>query len=388
MGLALSFLMHLGILAWALVTIQSTPELSAPEVVPISVAIVTPSELTRMKAGDENAKELEARAKDKPSPDASKNDTRKPQQAAAPPPPPPAAEPPPEPVQPEPAPEPAKAEPPPEPPKPDPIEEKIAALANEPPPPPAPPPGPTPEEQKALEEKLEAERRAEEQKKAEEERRAEEERKAEEKRRAEEKARAEAKAKADAKAKAKADAKARADAKAKAEAKAREDAKTKELNLEQLAMAIAKAPDDGQPKALLDKDPTKKGQQAAGINPDTRYTGRTAGTPDGKESVLSAREADLLKGQLNAQLKQCWRLPGGGGGPETPVVRLTWRMKPDGSLDGEPRVLQPQNSPAFQVAAEAAMRAVRNCAPFRLPPDKYAAWGNITDWEFDPRQMF
>ncbi|MEQ1711625.1 MAG: protein TolA, partial [Hyphomicrobium sp.] len=79
MGLAISFLLHLGILAWALVTIQGTPELKADEVVPISVAIVTPSELTRMKQGDENAKELEAKAKDKPSPDTSKLDTKKPQ---------------------------------------------------------------------------------------------------------------------------------------------------------------------------------------------------------------------------------------------------------------------------------------------------------------------
>lgn len=368
-GLAISFLLHLGILAWALITIQGTPELKADEAVPISVAIVTPSELTRMKQGDEYAKELDAKPKDTPSPDNSKLDTKKPQLTAAPPPPPPpAAEPPP----PEPAkPEPAKAEPPkPEPPKPDPIEEKMAALAKEPPPP-EPAPGPTPEEQKLLEQKLEEQRKAAEEQKQ---------------KAAEAKAKADAKAKAEAKAKA--DAKAKALAKAKAAAKAKEDAKTKELNLEQLAMAIAKAPDDAQQKALIDKDPTKRGQQAAGTNPDTKHTGRTAGTADGKDQVLSARDADILKGQLNAQLKQCWRLPGGGGGPDTPIVRLAWRMRPDGSLDGEPRVLQPQNSPAFQVAAEAALRAVRTCAPFRLPPDKYAAWGNITDWEFDPRQMF
>lgn len=369
-GLAISFLLHLGILAWALVTIQGTPELKSDDVVPISVAIVTPSEFTRMKQGDEYARELEAKAKDKPSPDTSKNDTKKPQQSATPPPPPPpAAEPPPPP------PEPAKAEPEkPAPPQPDPIAEKMAALAKEPPPPPEPAPGPTPEEQKALADKLAQEqRRAEEQKKLEEQKKAEEKRKAEERKKALEKARADAKAKALAKAKAD---------------KAKEDAKTKELNLEQLAQAIAKAPDDATPKALVDKDPTKKGQQAAGTSPDAKHTGKTAGTAEGKDPVLSAREADLLKGQLNAQLKQCWRLPGGGGGPETPIVRLAWRMRPDGTLDGEPRVLQPQNSPAFQVAAEAALRAVRTCAPFRLPPDKYAAWGNITDWEFDPRQMF
>ena len=44
LGLALSLVLHLGILAWALISIQATPELRAPDVLPIEVAIVTPSE--------------------------------------------------------------------------------------------------------------------------------------------------------------------------------------------------------------------------------------------------------------------------------------------------------------------------------------------------------
>ena len=38
------------------------------------------------------------------------------------------------------------------------------------------------------------------------------------------------------------------------------------------------------------------------------------------------------------------------------------------------------------VAAEAAVRAVRECSPFDLPADKYSTWRTIT-WEFDPSQM-
>ena len=102
--------------------------------------------------------------------------------------------------------------------------------------------------------------------------------------------------------------------------------------------------------------------------------------------MLSAREQDLLKGKISAQLRGCWRLPGGGGGIETVVVTVHWRLRPDGSLDGEPQVERPQATPVFQIAAEAAVRAVKACAPFTLPPDKYSAWRAII-WDFDPREM-
>jgi hypothetical protein len=44
--------------------------------------------------------------------------------------------------------------------------------------------------------------------------------------------------------------------------------------------------------------------------------------------------------------------------------------------------------PLAQVAAESAVRAVVQCAPFGdiLRPEKYALWREI-DFVFDPRQM-
>ena len=32
------------------------------------------------------------------------------------------------------------------------------------------------------------------------------------------------------------------------------------------------------------------------------------------------------------------------------------------------------------------MRAVRECAPFHLPPERYNVW-RVIIWEFDPTQM-
>ena len=75
-------------------------------------------------------------------------------------------------------------------------------------------------------------------------------------------------------------------------------------------------------------------------------------------------------------------MPGGGGGTDTPVVNVRFQLRQDGSLDGEPVLVAPQSSPLYSIAADASIRAIKQCAPFQLPPDKYGAWSTVT-WEFD-----
>ena len=355
-GLLMSMAFHAALLGWAFLSMRSVKELPSPETPAISAELITPSEFLRLKQGSEDAKSLETKANDKPTEDDSKNDTKKPDSTQAPPAPPPpqevakVEEPPP--------PEPPKVEPPPpEPPKPDPI-----AKAIEEPPPPEPTPGPTPDEQKALEQKLEEQRKADEAKK-----------KAEEE--------AKKKAEEDAKKKKLADKKA-AEKKA-AEKKA---AEAKKFDANKLASLIDKVPDDAQQKALIDKDPRKKGQQAAGTSQTATATGKEAGTATGTDTVLSAREADLLKGLIKGQLAQCWRLPGAGGGTVIPTVKLRWKLSPDGSLQGDPVVESAPTDTLGGAASEAALRAVRGCQPFHLPPESYEAWKDI-EWTFDPNQM-
>ena len=67
-------------------------------------------------------------------------------------------------------------------------------------------------------------------------------------------------------------------------------------------------------------------------------------------------------------------------------TRSGGQPKRDGSLDGEPTVVEPQSAPEFRVAALAAIQGVKICAPFALPPEQYAAWKTVT-WEFDPHEM-
>lgn len=378
LGLVLSLLFHASLLGWALFSMRTAQPLLSPDTPAISADIITPSEFLRLKQGSEDSKNLETKANDQPKPDDSKNDTPKPSNAP-PPPPPPAeqvakAEPPPEPEPPQ------AAEPPPPPPpaktEPDPISKKI----DEPPPPPEPQPGPTPDEKKLLEQKLEQERQAEEAKK-----------KADEE--AKKKAEAEAKKKAEDEAKKKAEEEAKKKKAAELKKKKQEEAKKKaeaakkQFDPSKIASLLEKSPDDATPKALLDKDKKKKGQQASGSSSTSTHFGKEAGTQTGSDTVLSAREQDLLKGMLKSQLNGCWRPPGTGGGSEVPVVELHWELNADGTLAGEPRVTSAPSTTAGQVYAEAALRAVRMCAPFRLPPDKYEGGWKYIDWTFDPREM-
>ena len=359
-GLLVSLLVHGALLFWAVFSMRAVEQLPPDETPVISAEIITPSEFLRLKQGSEDSKKLETKAKEEPKPDESKNDTKKPDDAPPPPPPPQEVAKLEEPTPPEP-PKAAEPPPPPEPPKP-PEPDPIAKKIDEPPPPPEPAPGPTPDEQKLLQQKIEEENK----KKAEEE--------------AKKKAEEEAKKKAEELKKKKAEEERK---KRIAEAKKKAEEAKKKFDANKIAELLNKAPDDAEKqKALLDKDPRKKGQQASGTSQTAELTGKEAGVANGHDVVLSAREQDLLKGMIKAQLLRCSKMPGGGGGTDTPVVDVRFRLNQDGSLNGEPEVINPQAAPLFTIAAAASVNAVKNCAPFSLPPDKYGAW-SMVEWTFD-----
>lgn len=337
LGFAVSLMCHAALLGWAVYSIQATPSLPLPEAPTIEARLITPAEFTRLRQGDPDSEQMDAKPKDEPKPQVSKTEAEKPKPKAAPPP--PASEPPP-PVEPEEKPPEKAAEKEPEPPR-DPIAEKLAGL-------PPPPEVPSEEEKQ----KLEAERQKVEQEK---------------KRKAE------------------------AERKKREAAKRKEEARKKKIAEEKRKAAEKKKRefDADRIAALLDKTPEKRGSpQSSQYEPSkpTDYTGPVAGEREGRGNELTAREADLLKGRISAQIRDCWRLPGGGGGIETTVVKLRWRLKQDGGLEGIPEILGGRSDPVYQIAAEAAKRAVICAAPFNLPPESYQSWRIIT-WDFDPRHM-
>jgi hypothetical protein len=90
---------------------------------------------------------------------------------------------------------------------------------------------------------------------------------------------------------------------------------------------------------------------------------------------------------LKAQLMSCWNVPVGVSEAKDLVVTVRFSLGRDGSLSGEPMVVNHGRNALFQVAAESALRAVRRCQPFRLPASKYEAWQEV-EVNFDPNEMF
>lgn len=99
-----------------------------------------------------------------------------------------------------------------------------------------------------------------------------------------------------------------------------------------------------------------------------------------------------LKDVLLAQMRECWNVPVGAPNPEQLIVQVRVFLAPDGRL-AQPPLLEAASrvaaagNPYMRTAAEAALRAVSVCEPYkRLPPDKYDAWREIV-MTFDPSKM-
>ncbi len=132
--------------------------------------------------------------------------------------------------------------------------------------------------------------------------------------------------------------------------------------------------------ALLDKREQRR-NAATGATLNDKPS---LGAATGNAMTLSQNEIDALR----ARLRDCWDVPVGVLDARDLFVVVRIQFKRDGSLEGDPAVLNNISHPAFQVAAESALRAVRKCAPYSfMPVAKYDVWKDI-EVKFDPREMF
>lgn len=139
--------------------------------------------------------------------------------------------------------------------------------------------------------------------------------------------------------------------------------------------------DPGRIAALLDKMPEeRKPQPTPAPSPQVPDQSRV-----GAQTSLSISEVDALRQQISA----CWSPPVGATNAADLIVSLNIWLNPDGSLARAPEIARGGFAlSSFQRAAQdAALRAVRRCAPYRMPVDKYASWREI-EVRFDPSQMF
>jgi colicin import membrane protein len=202
---------------------------------------------------------------------------------------------------------------------------------------------------------------------------------------AEAKARAEAKAKADAEAEAKRVTEAKAKAKAEAEAKAQAEAEAKKVaEAKAKAEAEAKARKEAQLAKKLDMgdlkqflDNKEKSQSSGATGSEVQKTA-SLGTATGTSAKLNPSMRDGLIGLLQDQMRQCYTVPiSASGGEVTPPV-LDIRLSADGSLAAQPSIASSGNSSTDRAVADAALRAVRRCAPYKIPAS-YAPYFN--DWK-------
>lgn len=87
---------------------------------------------------------------------------------------------------------------------------------------------------------------------------------------------------------------------------------------------------------------------------------------------MNAIQAAAFDAWLFEAYRKCWSAPAvaADGDPYIPKVRIA--LKADGALEAA-RLVNPPSDPATKPQAHAAMKAVRNCDPLRVP-DKYAAY--------------
>nr|WP_210496933.1 cell envelope integrity protein TolA [Microvirga antarctica] len=359
-GFWISGAAHVAILGAALFTISSVAKFPDAQE-GIAVEVLTDNQFSQITKGEKTAKEVLAAPKPRAERVADKTELRDPGEDKRDAPAPPKR---PEEMKVAEKEEPIASAPPPPPPPAKPAEAKVDAQA---------------EEQKKLIEKAEAEavaqRIAETRAKAEADAKA----KAEADAKAKARAEADAKAKADAEAKKIAEAKAEADAKKVADAKAKADAEAKARK----EAEVAKKLDFGDIKTLLQNK--EKNQSTGATGAEVQRTA-SLGTQTGNAPKLNPSQRDALMGILQEQFKRCFTPPISASAGNVVAPLLDIRLNQDGTLSQEPLVLKSGPSSTDRAIADAALRAVRRCAPYRVPAQfapQYADW-KLLKVEFDP----
>ena len=131
--------------------------------------------------------------------------------------------------------------------------------------------------------------------------------------------------------------------------------------------------------ALLDK---RESQRQTITN--TMVSPASLGTPNSNSQFLM----QSWMGALRARVESFWDIPAGSLDVADMVVQVRVRFNRDGSLKGEPMVLNNNPNPAFRVAAEASLRALHRGAPYTfLPASQYDTWNDV-ELDFRPQDMF
>jgi colicin import membrane protein len=130
--------------------------------------------------------------------------------------------------------------------------------------------------------------------------------------------------------------------------------------------------------ALLDKrDPSRNA--ATG---DTLNSNAALGLANGKAADNSATWGALFK----EQVLRCWKKPYGGIEAQRVEAEFSIKLKKDGTLEAMPAAQTTPASPFQRVFQESGLRAIIECAPYRLPPAFFEEWKYFNP-VFDSRDL-
>ena len=130
---------------------------------------------------------------------------------------------------------------------------------------------------------------------------------------------------------------------------------------------------------------TRPQARAAPAGPQATAGGR-------EERQLTIREIDAIRLIIQRQIENCWDVPAGARDAANLAVKVSFSLRPDGSLSRPPEVendprAEAAGGPFYRAAAESARRAVLKCTPLAgLPPDSYEYWRDVT-LNFNPREI-
>lgn len=163
----------------------------------------------------------------------------------------------------------------------------------------------------------------------------------------------------------------------------KQTAQTEEQQKQRSAPPESKAPnapakDPAKDPSGADRTPPPSGKDPAAAtkaeNKSWRDIAASLGLADyGRKTTLP----DTLLQELTAQTKRCWAVPSGWSDPQQVTVTLRFQLKPDGTLDGDPAVVEFPATPIGAASAKSAIAAVTQCGPYRLPADRYEQWKDI-----------
>jgi colicin import membrane protein len=142
------------------------------------------------------------------------------------------------------------------------------------------------------------------------------------------------------------------------------------------AQAAAKPPEPAKPKervfdqskiaALLDKrDPTR--QAVAG---DVLNSNAALGLAKGKAADNSATWGAMFQDQV----KRCWKKPDAGIDTQRVEAEFSIKLKRDGTLEAMPVAQTSPTNSYHRLLLESGLRAIIECAPYRLPPAYFDEW--------------